>query len=78
MARVFDGTKRSLTGERALLAAVIGRATDDAVAGCPDARSYFAGHLYRHHLAWLDLDDSMLPAVFANGQNGRTGTHTDK
>ena len=65
--KVFNGEQRNVAGERGLLAAVIGRAIDDAVSGCPDARSYFAGKEYRRHLTWLDLDSDTLPVVFDNG-----------
>lgn len=76
--KIFNGKQRNVAGERGLVAAVIGRATDDAVAGCPEARKYFAGKVYRHHLAWLDLAGDMLPAVFDNGTTRRTGTRTYK
>lgn len=51
--------------------AVIGKAVDDAISGCPEARSYFALPEYRAHLFWLGLDIDFLPAAFDNGKNGK-------
>ena len=76
-------TRRKLNGERALLAAVLAQAVDDAAGAngqqyVAPGRQYFAGGDYVHHLTLLDLPDTWLPEAFDNAANRRTGKKTVK
>lgn len=50
------------SGNRALLAAIIGQAALDLADGDHGAAAYFLSDLYRGHLQYLDLPDDLLPA----------------
>lgn len=62
---------QELVGERALLAAVIGLAVRDYLAGdeqqSEDAAAYFMSKEYRNHLQWLDLPDDYIPQALGIG-----------
>ncbi len=50
------------TGPRALLSAVIARATVDLAEGDQGAAVYFLSDIYRHHLGLIGLPADYLPA----------------
>ena len=58
-----------LAGPEGLLAAIISRATVDAMgaggaANAIDALAYFGGPAYQNHLAWLGLPNDIRPVAF--------------
>ena len=55
--------RRSLSGERALVVAVVAQAYVDALDGFPGARDYFDGPVYKHHLGLLGLPDDWKPEL---------------
>lgn len=71
MSNLRFGTPTGLNGERGLLCAIIGRATQDFLRGnhdlVADSYDYFTGNEYKNHLRWLDLPVDYLPEAFLNG-----------
>ncbi len=61
--RAIAAGRRSATGERGLVAAIVGQAYLDYLDNEPGALDYFGGPVYRHHLQLLGLPGDWLPEL---------------
>lgn len=59
--RQLGRQSEEMTGTRALLARAVETAVLDYADGDPLTIGYFAGPIFQHHLAWLDLPSTWLP-----------------
>jgi hypothetical protein len=80
LAKAIGVARRQVSGERALLAAVIGVAAVDLVQGNEQDRAtaaaYFAGPVYQNHLQWLGLPGHWRPQLMDYyGRGNGNGRH---